>query len=111
MTFTEALTTVRYVMDANGDKTDVLIPLTTWETLLASWQRVVEMLEDQEDKAILQAWLEKRAAGEVEMIPLETLEQELISVLAIRKRPPYQYTSPWSPCINLDARDSGWECL
>lgn len=79
MTITEALTTVRYVMDSNGDKTDVLIPLATWKTLLASWKRLIELLEDQEDNAILQEWLEKRAAGEVDMIPLDTLEQELIA--------------------------------
>jgi len=79
MTIAEALTTVRYVMDSNGDKTDVLIPLATWKTLLASWKRLIELLEDQEDNAILQEWLEKRAAGEVDMIPLDTLEQELIA--------------------------------
>ena len=79
MTIAEALTTVRYVMDSNGDKTDVLIPLATWKTLLASRKRLIELLEDQEDNAILQEWLEKRAAGEVDMIPLDTLEQELIA--------------------------------
>ena len=42
MTFSEALTTVRYVMDANGEKTDVLIPLTAWKALLASWKQLVE---------------------------------------------------------------------
>lgn len=79
MTITEALATVRYVVDAKGEKTDVLIPLTTWEALLALWKQLIEMLEDQEDRAILQEWLEKRAAGEVEMISLDTLEQELIA--------------------------------
>ena len=47
-----------------------------WETLLASWKKLIELLEDQEDNAILKEWLEKRAAGEVEMIPLDTLERE-----------------------------------
>ncbi len=79
MTITEVLATVRYVVDAKGEKTDVLIPLTTWEALLALWKQLIEMLEDQEDRAILQEWLEKRAAGEVEMISLDTLEQELIA--------------------------------
>lgn len=78
-TITEALTNVRYVLDANGEKTDVLIPLTTWEALLAFWKDLLALLEDQEDRAILQEWLEKRAAGEMEMISLEDLEQELIA--------------------------------
>jgi hypothetical protein len=79
MTFTEALTAVRYVTDANGEKTDVLIPLAAWKALLASWKQLIELLEDQEDRAILQEWLEKRATGELEMIPLDALEQELIA--------------------------------
>ena len=79
MTIKEVLTTVRYVTDARGEKTDVLIPLAAWKALLTSWEQLMEMLEDQEDKAILQEWLEKRARGEVEMIPLEDLERELIA--------------------------------
>ncbi len=79
MTIAEALTTVRYVMDSNGDRTDVLIPLAAWETLLASWKKLIELLEDQEDNAVLQEWLEKRAAGEADMISLDTLEQELVA--------------------------------
>ena len=79
MTIKEVLTTVRYVTDAGGEKTDVLIPLAAWKALLISWEQLMEMLEDQEDKTILQEWLEKRARGEVEMIPLEDLERELIA--------------------------------
>lgn len=79
MTIAEALTDIRYVTDTTGEKTDVLIPITTWKAMLASWQKLIELLEDQEDRAILQEWLEKRAAGEVEMISLESLEQELIA--------------------------------
>jgi len=79
MTIAEVLTTMRYVMDSNGKRTDVLIPLATWETLLATWKQLIELLEDQEDNAILQEWLEKRAAGKVDMISLDTLEQELVA--------------------------------
>jgi len=78
MTLAEALTTVRYVTDVEGKKTDVLIPLTAWETLLAHWKRLVELLEDQEDRAVLQEWLRKRAAGQAKMISLDALEQELV---------------------------------
>jgi hypothetical protein len=73
------LAAVRYVTDANGERTDVLIPLATWETLLASWHKLVEVLEDQEDRAILQEWMQRRARGEAETISLEELERELIA--------------------------------
>jgi len=79
MTVAQVLATVRYVTDSKGETTDVLIPLTAWKALLASWKQLMESLEDQEDSAILQEWLAKRAAGKVEAIPLDTLEQELIA--------------------------------
>ncbi len=44
MTVTEALATIRYVTDSNGEKTDILIPLTAWETLLARWKKLIELL-------------------------------------------------------------------
>ena len=79
MTITEALTTVRYVTDSNGQRTDVLIPFASWKTILAAWKKLMEEAEDREDSAILQEWLEKRAAQRVEMITLDTLEQELVA--------------------------------
>lgn len=79
MTVTKAHTAVRYVVDSSGERTDVLIPLTAWKTLLASWKKLVELLEDREDSNTLQKWLGKRVAGEVNMISLDTLEQELVA--------------------------------
>jgi len=77
MAIQDVFNQVRYVTDAKGEKTEVLIPLATWKALLASWQQLIELLEDQEDRAILKAWLEKRARGEATTISLEELEQEL----------------------------------
>ena len=54
---------IRYVVDANGEKTDVMIPVATWRKLLVSWKEVVELEEDKEDSAILQDWAATRAAG------------------------------------------------
>lgn len=71
MTISEALTTVRYVTDSNGEKTDVLISMTAWKALLLHWKALIDVLEDQEDYAILQEWLEERAAGQTDMISLE----------------------------------------
>ncbi len=79
MDFADVLTNVRYVTDTRGEKTDVLISLTDWEAILTLWKQLIESLEDQEDRAILQEWLAKREAGEVDMISLDTLEQELIA--------------------------------
>lgn len=79
MTLSEMLKSVRYVTDANGNKTEVIIPVEDWETVLAAWKQLVELLEDREDRAILEEWLRKRAAGKGEMISLETLEKELIA--------------------------------
>jgi hypothetical protein len=77
MVFPETLKEVRYLTDANGEKTDVLIPLATWKKLLVSWERLSEMLEDQEDRAVLREWLAKRAAGEADSLSLDELEQDL----------------------------------
>ncbi len=79
MAIQDTLTNIRYVTNANGEKTEVLVPLMTWNALLASWNQLIERLEDQEDRAILQEWLEKRAAGEADMISLDDLERELIA--------------------------------
>jgi len=40
---------------------------------------MVEKLEEQEDLAIVQECLEKRTRGEVEMISLDALEEELLA--------------------------------
>ncbi len=40
---------------------------------------LVEQLEEREDIAIIQEWLQKRTDGEVETISLDALEQELIA--------------------------------
>jgi hypothetical protein len=79
MTLLELLSDVRYVTDASGETTDVLVPLTSWKALLAAWERLTEMLEDQEGRSILQEWLAKRAAGEAESISLDEFERELRS--------------------------------
>jgi hypothetical protein len=79
MTIGEALETVRYVMNANGERTDVLIPLASWKAILASWKEMMESLEDQEDSAILRAWLENRDAGKADTLTLDAFEQELVA--------------------------------
>jgi hypothetical protein len=75
----ETLGSIRYVTDVNGEKTDVLIPVPTWEALLAAWQRLIERIEDQEDRAVLKEWLAKRTAGEATTITLEDMERELVA--------------------------------
>lgn len=79
MTTQEALTAVRYVVNSNGERTDVMIPWKAWNQILAAWQTAVEELEDREDIAIFSKWLERRETGTAERISIEDLEQELIA--------------------------------
>lgn len=75
----EALAAIRYVLDSHGEKTDVLVPLPVWEGLLTSWKQMIDLLEDQEDRAAIEDWLERRAKGEIEMFSLAEIEKELVS--------------------------------
>lgn len=77
MATSEVLAPIRYVVDANGERTDVMIPVATWQKLLVFWREAVEQEDDKEDSAILQDWLQRRAAGAVETISLDDLEREL----------------------------------
>ncbi|MCE7987690.1 MAG: hypothetical protein DYG89_41525 [Caldilinea sp. CFX5] len=52
----EAVAAARYMVNASGDKTDVVLPLPVWEKLL-------EWLEDVEDRVLVQAWLPKLKQG------------------------------------------------
>jgi hypothetical protein len=79
MKVTQAITSVKYVADVKGNKTDVLVPVEVWEALLASWKEMIDRLEDREDIEIFQQWMKLRQAGQVETISLEDLEQELIA--------------------------------
>ncbi len=79
MKLTQALRDIRYVVDSDGRRTDAVIPLKAWRALLTAWTKSLEKLEDQEDQAVLVKWLQQRAAGEADMMPLEQLERELLA--------------------------------
>jgi len=79
MKVTQAITSVKYVADAKGNKTDVLVPVEVWEALLASWKEMIDRLEDREDIGIFQEWMQQCQTGQLETISLEDLEQELIA--------------------------------
>lgn len=53
---TEAVASARYMINASGDKTDVVLPLPVWEKL-------IEWLEDVEDRGLVQTWLPKLQQG------------------------------------------------
>ncbi|MBW4497187.1 MAG: hypothetical protein KME26_29850 [Oscillatoria princeps RMCB-10] len=78
MNITEALAKVKYVADSTGKKTDVIVPVEVWQELLASWQQLVEQLEDKEDTALFKHWLHQKESGAGQTIPLDDLERELI---------------------------------
>jgi hypothetical protein len=77
MKISDAVAQANYLVDSEGKKTAVVLPVDTWEKLLSDWERLVEILEDQEDLDIVKKWLEQRQAGTAKAIPLEALEQEL----------------------------------
>jgi hypothetical protein len=77
MTLPDTLANIRYVTDAAGEKTEVLVPLPIWQALVDSWQQLVERVEDDEDRAILAEWLERKARGEAETVTLDELERDM----------------------------------
>lgn len=54
--FTEVSASARYLTDKKGGKTDVVLPLTVWTNLLA-------LLEDLDDRRVIQEWLPQLKAG------------------------------------------------
>jgi len=79
MKISESLESARYMVDPKGNRTDVVIPFETWKKLLGVWEQLVERLEDQEDRAILQEWLARSASGEKDTATLVELEKELVA--------------------------------
>lgn len=79
MSYAELRARARYVVDANGEKTDVMVPLAIWNTIMGAWERLMDALEEQEDLAIFREWQQKRAKGEVETMSLDELEEEMIA--------------------------------
>jgi hypothetical protein len=79
MTIQEALTAARFVVDATGARTEVLISVAAWRELLTRWQEMAEQIEDTEDAEIVAAWWRDRDRAGEDTIPLEQLEAELIA--------------------------------
>lgn len=79
MTLSETLASARYIVDAEGRKTEVVIPVEAWQHMLATYERLITLLEDREDREILSAWLASRAAKREDLISLDDLERELIA--------------------------------
>ncbi len=75
----EITSSIRYVTDAEGNKTDVLIPLASWKALIITWQKLIEEIEDQEDSEAFKDWLRQRHAGEIDSMSLEEFEKELVA--------------------------------
>lgn len=73
------LETIRYVTNDAGERTEVLVPVATWEALLSVLEQIIDHLDDEEDLTILQEWLAKRATGQLKMISIDELEGELLA--------------------------------
>jgi len=48
MKIADALASAKYVVDSDGNKTDVVIPIETWQMLLATWQQSNKTLPDEQ---------------------------------------------------------------
>jgi hypothetical protein len=54
MTLTEALISARFVVDSDGQRTEVILPVKAWEALM-------DWLEDMEDTAIIrERWADRQ---------------------------------------------------
>jgi len=54
MKISDALASAKYVVDSDGNKTDVVIPIEIWRLLLAAWQQSNKTVPDEqpgEDKS------------------------------------------------------------
>lgn len=73
MTLAEALASTRFIVDGQGKRTDVVLPL-------AAWHALVQRLEDLEDQTIAREWLARRRAAknpsDLGLIPWEDIEIE-----------------------------------
>jgi len=79
MKISDSLESARYMVDPKGNRTDVVIPFETWQIMLKAWEKLIERLEDQEDRLIFQEWLARRASGEKDTVTLAELEKELVA--------------------------------
>ncbi len=74
MTISEALVSVQFVVGEKGEPTAALLDIATW-------QMIVEMLEEAEDQGVLRAYLAKRRQAnspeEMGLVPWEEVEAEL----------------------------------
>ena len=77
MRIAESIADVQYVISPAGERTDVIVPLLAWESLLATIEAMAERLEDPEDIALLQKWLQTRSSGSAKMFSLADVEEEL----------------------------------
>jgi hypothetical protein len=82
MKISDAIAQANYLVDSEGKKTAVVLPVDTWEKLVADWERIVEALEDIDDIEIVRkAFADLEAAGgdrrKAGWVAWEDVEKEL----------------------------------
>ncbi|MCU0491979.1 MAG: hypothetical protein MUD01_10345 [Chloroflexaceae bacterium] len=74
MTVSETLSNVRFVVDEHGEPTAALLDIATW-------QQVVQLLEEAEDQGLVRSYLERRRTAATPeamgLVPWEEVEAEL----------------------------------
>ena len=61
MILAKALANVRYVTDADGQKTDAILPIQVWSELLVQLKEIAQQTEEQEEIQLIQAGLQPSA--------------------------------------------------
>lgn len=69
----------KYLVDDEGHKTDVLLPIEDWEALLAEWRRVLDAIEDLEDLGVFGDWLASRDSERATAVSLDEVEREWLA--------------------------------
>lgn len=77
MTLPQALGPLRYLIDADGNATDVVVPLETWKTLLTALKELLETVGGTESHATLRAWLDEHLTSKAQRQALAAVEEEL----------------------------------
>ena len=76
MTLAEALSSVRYITNADGQKTGAILPVQVLSELLILLKDRTQQAENREDVQLIQAWLQARTEDRIDTVSIAELEIE-----------------------------------
>lgn len=84
MKIADALASAKYVVDSEGNKTEVVIPIETWKLFLDALHELVN-LEGQDSLPVLQKWIEAETVNVTQREPLTFQEWESLWDAVVQK--------------------------